>query len=150
LTDLVGRATFVPCPDVKAVHPVKPSEEVNMQRWVGIAFAALCLMGVNSLGAADDAMKADIDKMKADMKMEKDAIKADMKAKKTEMKERKKAQKEKMKAKKEAMKAKGKARRDAIKAKSDEHQDAMKAAGDEIKAIPPSVPEPAPAPPTGN
>ncbi len=52
-----------------------------MLRLIGVAFAALCLIGTSSLVLADDAMKGEMGNMKDEMKAEKDVMKGDMKAK---------------------------------------------------------------------
>jgi hypothetical protein len=51
-----------------------------MLRLIGVAFAALCLIGTSSLALADDAMKGEMGNMKDEMKAEKGAMKGDMKA----------------------------------------------------------------------
>jgi hypothetical protein len=53
-----------------------------MLRLIGVAFAALCLIGTGSLTMADDATKGEMGNMKDGMKAEKGAMKGDMKAKK--------------------------------------------------------------------
>ena len=57
-----------------------------MQRMMLVAFTMLCLVGAGSLTLADDAMKTELDKMKADIKGEKEAMKADVKAEQDVMK----------------------------------------------------------------
>src|SRR5262249_4125078 len=108
----------------------------RMQRMILVAFTMLCLVGVGSLTLADDAMKTELDKMKADIKGEKEAMKADvkaeqdaMKAKKQEMKDKTKANKNKMKAKQQELKDKGKVEGDDMKAGGQE----MKAAGQSME-----------------
>src|SRR5437879_1865559 len=59
-----------------------------MLRLIGVAFAALCLIGTGSLTMADDATKGEMGNMKDGMKAEKGAMKGDMKAKREEMKEK--------------------------------------------------------------
>jgi hypothetical protein len=118
-----------------------------MHKLVIIVFATLYLMGVSSLVVADDAMKGDMDKMRADIKAEKEAMKADMKAKKAEMKQLKKQHKEQIKAKKQEMKSKAKAHKDEVKTQGD----AMKSQAQDMKAgqdMAPAVPDiPAPSAP---
>ena len=120
-----------------------------MQKLIGVAFAALCLMGTSSLVLADDAMKGEMGNMnmKDEMKAEKDAMKGAMKGEKSAMKGEKKAKKEEMKARKDAMKAKRhemkgkeKAHKVAGKAKVGEAKNSAQSMGQDMKATVPAAP----------
>jgi Sec-independent protein translocase protein TatA len=76
-----------------------------MQKLIGVAFAALCLIGTSSLALADDAMKSEMGTMKGEMKAEKGAMKGKMKAHKDAMKAKHHAMKGKMKTHKDAAKS---------------------------------------------
>ena len=77
-----------------------------MQKLIGVAFAALCLIGTSSLALADDAMKSEMGTMKGEMKAEKGAMKGKMKAHKDAMKAKHHEMKSKMKTHKDAAKSK--------------------------------------------
>src|SRR5574342_319658 len=81
-----------------------------MHKMLMAVFAFLCLVGSASFVMADDAMKGELDKMKADMKADQDSMKADMKA-----------QQDALKAKKEELKGKPKAHMVKAKGAAKEH-----------------------------
>jgi peptidoglycan hydrolase CwlO-like protein len=64
-----------------------------MLRLIGVAFAALCLIGTSSLVLDDDAIKGEMGNMKDEMKAEKDAMKANRREMKGKMKAHKDAAK---------------------------------------------------------
>ena len=111
-----------------------------MQKLIGVAFAALCLMGTTSLALADDAMKGEMGNMKEEMKAEKSAMKGEKKAKKEEIKGKMKARKDGMKAKRHEMKEQMKAHKVAGKAKAGEAKDAARSVGQDMKATVPAAP----------
>ena len=100
-----------------------------MLRLIGVAFAALCLIGTGSLTMADDATKGEMGNTKDGMKAEKGAMKGKMKARKDAMKVKRHEMKEKMKAHKDAAKAKG-----------EEAKGVPQAMGQDMKATVPAAP----------
>ena len=115
-----------------------------MLRLIGVAFAALCLIGTGSLTMADYATKGEIGNMKDGMKAEKGAMQGDMKAKKEEMKGKMKVRKDAMKVKHHEMKEKMKAHKDAAKAEGEEANGVPQAMGQDMKATVPAAPAAAP------
>jgi len=111
-----------------------------MQKLIGVAFAALCLMVVGSLALADDAMKSEMGNMKDEMKAKKDATKGDIKAKKQEMKSKTKARKDAIKAKRHEVKEKMKSHKEAGKTKAKEAKRIAKLMGHDMKAAVPAAP----------
>jgi hypothetical protein len=122
------------------------SRRCCMQKLIGVAFAALCLMGISSLALADDAMKGETGNMKGEMKAEKSAMKGEMKAKKEERKGKMKAHKDGMKAKRHETKEKMKAHKVVGKTKAGEAKDAAQSMGQDMKAIVPAAPTSVTAP----